>query len=230
MTAAPPETVVSVSRLDKRFETASGPLEILRDLSLELGQGENLAVVGPSGSGKSTLLHIVGTLDQPTSGKIRLLGKDVAALNEPGLADFRNRHIGFVFQEHHLMPQLSVLENVLVPCVPHGVSPAAVERARHLVDQVGLADRLDHRPGQLSGGERQRVAVARALVNEPAILLADEPTGSLDRQTAESVSQVLLELHQAGQQTLICVTHNDDLAERFQRQTRLDSGTLVETG
>ena len=176
--------------------------------------------MGPSGSGKSTLLHILGTLDRPTAGSVRLDGKDPFALSEPELADFRNRHIGFVFQDHHLLPQCSVLENVLIPTLVGREDPAKVEAwARQLLERVGLAERLDHRPAELSGGERQRVAVARALIQHPALLLADEPTGNLDRRTAQSVGQMLLDLHREQNTILVVVTHSAELARQFPAST-----------
>src|SRR5581483_85096 len=198
-----------VEHLSKDYPTRSGPLSVLRDVSLDLARGDALAVMGPSGSGKSTLLHILGTLDRPTAGSVHLDGKDPFALSEPELADFRNRHIGFVFQDHYLLPQCSVLENVLIPTlVSHEGRGEAEARARQLLERVGLAQRLDHRPAELSGGERQRVAVARALVRRPVLLLADEPTGNLDRRTARAVGQLLLELHREQHTILIIVTHS----------------------
>src|SRR5262245_5914236 len=170
---------LTVEHLTKDYPTRSGPLSVLRDVSLALDRGEALAVMGPSGSGKSTLLHILGTLDRPSAGDVRLDGKDPFALSEPQLADFRSRHIGFVFQDHYLLPQCSVLENVLIPTLVSHEDRGQVEAwARQLLERVGLAQRLDHRPAELSGGERQRVAVARALIQHPALVLADEPTGN----------------------------------------------------
>jgi len=189
-----------VDNVTKEFPTRAEPLVVLRGVSLELSGGENVAVLGPSGSGKSTLLHVVGTLDRPTSGKVTLDGQDPFQLDEPQLADFRNRKIGFVFQDHHLLPQLSVLENTLVPALARGKPDRETsERAEMLLDRVGLSDRLSHRPAELSGGEKQRVAVARALVQKPVLLLADEPTGNLDRSTAMTVGQMLLDLQQQAQ-------------------------------
>ncbi len=174
-----------VNNLGKDYPTRSGPLTVLRGVNLDLQRGNALAVMGPSGSGKSTLLHILGTLDRPTAGSVRLDGQDPFALSERALADFRNRHIGFIFQDHHLLPQCSVLENVLIPTLVSNGSPTEYRAfARQLLERVGLAARLDHRPAELSGGERQRVAVARSLVLKPALLLADEPTGNLDRTRA----------------------------------------------
>ena len=175
-------------------------------------------------------MNIIGALDWPTSGRVTLDGQCPAELDEPALAAFRNRRVGFVFQDHHLLPQCSVLENVLVPCIATGaVKPEAHQHARDLLDRVGLGDRLDHRPAELSGGQRQRTALARALVNRPALLLADEPTGNLDRSTAESVGQLLLELQAQEQMMLVVVTHSRRLAGRMSRQLELDEGRLKET-
>jgi lipoprotein-releasing system ATP-binding protein len=220
---------LAVSQLCKDYPTRSGPLAVLRGVDLELHRGEALAVMGPSGSGKSTLLHILGTLDRPTSGTVKIDGKDPFALSEPDLADFRNRHVGFIFQDHHLLPQCSVLENVLVPTlVSKGDRREAESWARQLLDKVGLAGRLDHRPAELSGGERQRVAVARALVQHPVLLLADEPTGNLDRRTAQQVGQLLLDLHRQEQTVLVVVTHSAELAKLFSRQREMAEGRLEE--
>jgi lipoprotein-releasing system ATP-binding protein len=216
-----------VAHLSKDYPTRSGPLSVLRDVSLELERGAALAVMGPSGSGKSTLLHILGTLDRPTAGTVRLDDRDPFALSEPQLADFRNRHIGFVFQDHYLLPQCSVLENVLVPTlVGHDGRGEAEKWARQLLERVGLKQRLDHRPAELSGGERQRVAVARALIHHPALVLADEPTGNLDRRTAQAVGQMLLELHREQQTILVVVTHSAELARQLPRQMEMGDGTL----
>jgi lipoprotein-releasing system ATP-binding protein len=199
----------------------------LQDVSLELSAGQNVAILGPSGSGKSTLLHIVGTLDAPTSGSVRLDGNDPFALAEPELAAFRNQRIGFVFQDHHLLPQCSVLENVLLPTIAKGpATPEEVDRARSLIARVGLEGRLTHRPAELSGGERQRAAVARALVNRPRLLLADEPTGNLDAKSAAGVAELLLELQAADAAMLIVVTHSQELAARLQGRLTLVDGRL----
>ncbi|HEV3262519.1 MAG TPA: ABC transporter ATP-binding protein [Gemmataceae bacterium] len=218
---------LQVSHLCKDYPTRSGSLSVLRDAAFEVQRGEALAVMGPSGSGKSTLLHILGTLDRPTTGSIRLEGKDPFALPERQLADFRNRHIGFVFQDHHLLPQCSVLENVLIPTLVGGDDQGDVEGwARQLLERVGLSGRLDHRPPELSGGERQRVAVARALIRHPVLLLADEPTGNLDRHTAQSVGELLLDLHRQEQTVLVVVTHSLELARNFPRQMDMIDGSL----
>ncbi len=217
-----------VDNVTKQFPTRAESLTVLRGVSLELSNGQNLAILGPSGSGKSTLLHIIGTLLEPTSGQITLDGHNPFSMDEPRLADFRNRKIGFVFQDHHLLPQCSVLENVLLPGIAHGrVDGALIERARSLLARVGLADRLEHRPAELSGGERQRVAVARALILRPMLLLADEPTGNLDRSTAAEVGQLLLELQREEQNMLIVVTHSLELASHLDRRLELDAGKLV---
>jgi lipoprotein-releasing system ATP-binding protein len=216
--------------LCKQYETRSEPLVVLRGASLALAPGENIAIVGPSGSGKSTLLYIIGTLERPTSGSVMIAGNDPFALDENRLADFRNRTLGFVFQDHHLLPQCSVLENVLVPTLADGKpQSSAADRARTLLDRVGLGGRLAHRPAELSGGERQRVAIARALVNRPALLLADEPTGNLDRTTAAVVSKLLLELCAAEQTMLVVVTHSQELAASMQRRYELNEGRLSAT-
>lgn len=213
--------------LTKQFSTRAEPLVVLQGITLELRAGENLAIVGPSGSGKSTLLSILGALDAPTSGRVVLDGQDPATLDEPALAAFRNQKIGFVFQDHHLLPQCSALENVLLPTIPRGpASQETIQRAEDLLKRVGLGDRLDHRPAELSGGERQRVALARALINRPLLLLADEPTGNLDRTTAERIGDLMLELQQQEQMMLITVTHSRRLATQMNRQLELDEGML----
>jgi lipoprotein-releasing system ATP-binding protein len=216
-----------VERLDKEFPTRSGPLAVLSGVSLSLEPGEALAVMGPSGSGKSTLLNILGTLDAPTRGMVAVDGVNPFALPEPELAAFRNRHVGFVFQDHHLLPQCTVLENVLVPTLVADGDRAAFEtEARRLLDRVGLSGRLDHRPAELSGGERQRAAIARALVRRPKLLLADEPTGNLDRKSAQGVGELLTELHRQAGATLLVVTHSPELAKLFPRRAEMNDGRL----
>lgn len=214
----------------KEYGTAAGPLRILENISLHVGRGESLAIIGPSGSGKSTLLQILGTLDHATRGRVTLAGEDITSLDERQLAVVRNRQIGFVFQSHHLLPQCTVLENVLVPTLAtrSATTTAAQQRALRLLARVGLQDRLDHRPSQLSGGERQRVAVVRALINQPQILLADEPTGALDPASAVNLGQLLIELNREEGVTLIVVTHSLELAGKMQRVLRLEDGRLVE--
>lgn len=217
-----------VEHIGKAFPTPGEPLRVLTDVSLTLRRGENLAILGPSGSGKSTLLSILGTLEPPTTGRVRLAGENPFELDEAALAHFRSRQIGFVFQEHHLLPQCTVLENVLIPFLADGVATHIDEQhAEQLLDRVGLAQRLDHRPAQLSGGERQRVAIARALVREPTLLLADEPTGNLDRTTAQAITELLLEMQSEANTILIVVTHSAALAAALGRRMELDAGQLL---
>jgi lipoprotein-releasing system ATP-binding protein len=223
------DAALSVQGLTKVYATPVGDLPILAGVDLSLAPGDAVAIVGPSGSGKSTLLYLIGLLDQPTSGTILIRGEQPQRLNPAGQATFRNRHIGFVFQDHHLLPQCTVLENVLIPTLASTPpAPDAEQRARELLQRVGLAQRLDHRPAQLSGGERQRVAVCRALMNQPLLLLADEPTGNLDRKSAHEVGALLLEVARERRAMLICVTHSQELAERFPRRYELVDGKLAE--
>ena len=226
-------SLLKLANVRKEYPSVSGAdrLCILDGISLEVQPGESLAIVGPSGSGKSTLLNIIGTLDHPSSGEVLLDGRNLAQLDEKATAEVRNRQIGFIFQAHHLLPQCTVLENVLIPTLAENssVQKAFEERARQLLERVGLKARLDHRPGELSGGERQRVAVVRALIMKPQLLLADEPTGALDRHSAESLAGLLIELNREEQVTLIVVTHALDLARRMQRMFTLNNGRL-ETG
>ncbi|MGD8897664.1 MAG: ABC transporter ATP-binding protein [Acidobacteriota bacterium] len=218
--------MLKVDTVSKQYETPRGPLPILSGISFSREPGQALCVMGPSGSGKSTLLHILGTLEPPTSGHVTLGERDPFGLPEPELAAFRNREIGFVFQEHFLLPQCSVLENVLTPTLVAGTNGDHESRARELLGRVGLGERLDHRPAELSGGERQRAALARALVLKPRLLLCDEPTGNLDAASAGAVADLLLELHHAEQAILIVVTHSAALAERFEDRRRLVEGRL----
>ena len=228
MTLASEQPELVVDRVRKEFPTRGEPLVVLREASLTLSAGQNAAIVGPSGSGKSTLLHIVGTLDAPSSGSVRLRGEDPFDLDEPRLAHFRNRNIGFVFQDHYLLPQLSVLENVLVPALAEGTpSRETVERAKELLGRVGLAERSEHRPAELSGGERQRAGVARALLLRPALLLADEPTGNLDRKNAAAIGALLIEMQRQERTMLLVVTHSGDLAAQLDRRYEIDDGRLV---
>jgi len=219
--------MLKVESIDKRFPTRTDDLVVLRDVSLELDVGDSAVIVGPSGSGKSTLLNILGTLEPPSEGSVLLDGCDPFSLPPRELARFRNRSVGLIFQDHHLLPQCSVLENVLVPALTERRAEDMPTRARELLEHVGLTDRLDHRPAELSGGERQRVAIARALINRPRLVLADEPTGNLDRKTAERVGQLLAQLHQEQELILVVVTHSEALAERFARKYELVDGTLV---
>lgn len=216
-----------VRGLIKDYAGAEGSLRILNGLDLDLSRGEAVVITGPSGSGKSTLLYILGTLDRPTAGEVRLLGQNPFGLDAAAQARFRNERIGFVFQDHHLLPQCTVLENVLIPTLPgKGADAVAESRARQLLERVGLSHRISHRPAQLSGGERQRVAVCRALINQPVLLLADEPTGNLDRRTAETVFELMLELNRERGTSLIVVTHDLGLAARMDRQLTLVNGRL----
>lgn len=222
-------TDLQIEHVAKSYPTAAEPLVVLRDVSFGLSAGENLAILGPSGCGKSTLLHIVGALDKPTGGGVRLKGQDPFSLSEKELAHFRNREIGFVFQDHYLLPQLTVMENVLLPLIAFGsVTDEGRERAKTLLDRVGLAARTGHVPSELSGGERGRAAIARALIAKPSLILADEPTGNLDRTTARSVSELLLQMQRDEGAMLITVTHSLDLAGLMQRRVQLDNGALQE--
>ena len=225
---------LSVENLRKEYPTPGDPLVILRDVSFSLNRGEALSIMGPSGSGKSTLLYIIGALEPPTSGTVSVNGQDPFSLDGAGVAAFRNRQVGFIFQDHHLLPQCSALENVLIPAMaaaPAHAGEDAGQRARQLLERVGLEGRLDHRPAELSGGERQRVAIARALINQPPLVLADEPTGNLDRRTAETVADLLLKLYQEENAMLVLVTHSLELAGRFpHRAELLDGGLVMETG
>jgi lipoprotein-releasing system ATP-binding protein len=223
--------VLIADHISKSYPTPRGELPILKDVSLEVDRGGAVAIMGPSGSGKSTLLYILGALDPPSAGTISLEGEDPFALDERAQAAFRNRRIGFVFQDHSLLPQCSVLENVLAPTL---VAPPDERdgrqdeaRARELLKQVGLADRLDHRPGELSGGEKQRAAIARALIREPLLVLCDEPTGNLDRASADNVAALLLDLHQRRQTILVVVTHSPVLADRFAVRYEMSEGRLI---
>jgi len=221
------EAFIQVDQLFKTYGNGAKKVEVLKGINLAVSQGDRVAIVGASGVGKTTLLHILGTLDQPTSGRVFYEGEDVFTLDERALAFFRNREIGFVFQFHHLLPEFSALENTLMPCLIQGLpKKEAASRAEAILTAVGLKDRLLHKPGELSGGEQQRVAVARAMVLEPKVLLADEPTGNLDTRTGESVFDLLQELNQVKGLTLIVVTHNSALASRMSRQIHLVDGRV----
>jgi lipoprotein-releasing system ATP-binding protein len=221
------EVTLKLSDVHKTFGSGERIVRVLNGITLELRGGQSLAVMGPSGSGKSTLLHLIGTLDQPTSGTIEINGKNPFALSEPDLAEFRNQGMGFVFQDHHLLPQYSVLENAMLPALAFKRNSADPQsRALSLLKRVGLEHRVHHYPAQLSGGESQRTAVARALMNEPSIILCDEPTGNLDHVNAESVAALLFELHQQENNLLIAVTHSQELAQKFQQRFELRDGNL----
>ncbi len=220
--------MLEVVNLSKEYPTPQGPLRILADVSLTLARGDAVSIMGPSGSGKSTLLYIAGALEPPTGGEVRLDGQNPFELRETKLAAFRNQKIGFIFQDHCLLPQCSVLENVLTPTLVAEIDKTeATARARKLLDKVGLSERLEHRPAELSGGEKQRVALARALMMKPLLLLADEPTGNLDHKAAETVASLLLELHKQQETILIVVTHSSELAARFPTQYELHEQHLV---
>ena len=218
--------LIQVDDVWKTYQVGQQEVHALRGLSVDIGQGEYTALMGPSGSGKSTLMNMLGCLDTPTSGRYRLAGEDVGTLDDDALADIRNRRIGFVFQTFNLMPRYTALENVALPLVYAGASRADREaRAREVLEQVGLADRMDHRPNELSGGQRQRVAVARALVNQPDLLLADEPTGNLDTKTSLEIMALFGEIHAAGN-TVVLVTHEEDIAAYAHRVVRLRDGVV----
>jgi lipoprotein-releasing system ATP-binding protein len=223
------EPLLKLEAITKRYEASPDSEPVLQGVDLTVNEGDCLAITGPSGSGKSTLLNIIGTLDRPTSGNVTLDGQNLLQLDDNSLAKLRNRNIGFVFQLHHLLPQCSVLENVLVPSIVNNDRRQdIVERAGRLLNYVGLSHRLSYRPGQLSGGERQRVAVVRALINNPALLLADEPTGSLDRHGAENLAKLLVDLNKEEKVTIILVTHAGELANQMNRTFNLQDGVLTE--
>lgn len=222
--------MIEASRVSKFYESPAGPVTVLRELDLKVAAGETAAIIGPSGSGKTTLLNLLGALDRPSSGSVAVDGVALESLDPAAAARFRNRSIGFIFQLHYLLPQCTLLENVLVPRLAGGweEDEASVRaRAIALLEQVGLQDRLEHRPWQLSGGEQLRVAIARALINQPKIILADEPTGSLDPATGERIAELLLGANRASRVALVVVTHNPGLAQRMQKTYRLEAGRLV---
>jgi lipoprotein-releasing system ATP-binding protein len=218
--------MLEAAQLSKSYSTSAGDLSVLRDVTFTLDAGDAACVMGPSGSGKSTLLYILGGLEPPSSGYVRLDAQDPYTLAPPALAAFRNRHVGFVFQDHCLLPQSTVLENVLIPTLVGDSADDAVEWAKHVLDQVGLSARLDHRPSELSGGEKQRAAIARALVRHPKLLLCDEPTGNLDADTAAVVADLLLRLHGEQRTIMVVVTHSAALAERFPRRWSMRGGVM----
>jgi lipoprotein-releasing system ATP-binding protein len=220
--------LIQVQQLFKSYGNGTKRVEVLKGVDLTFSQGERAAIVGASGVGKTTLLHILGTLDRPSTGKVLYEEKDIFSLNERDLSLFRNREVGFVFQFHHLLPEFNALENTMMPCLIQGIPKReAASRAEAVLTLVGLKERLSHKPGELSGGEQQRVAVARALVLEPKVLLADEPTGNLDTKAGESVFDLLQELNRIKRVTLIVVTHNLKLAEKLSRQIQLIDGKAL---
>lgn len=220
--------MLQATQLSKDYPTPQGPLPVLSEVSFNLSRGDAASIVGPSGSGKSTLLYVLGALEPPTRGSVTLDGQNPFELPEKKLASFRNSKVGFVFQDHCLLPQCSVLENVLTPTLVADTERNCTERARWLLEKVGLAERIDHRPAELSGGEKQRVALARALILEPTLLLCDEPTGNLDRNSTDTVASLLLQLHHDQNNILIVVTHNLELARRFPTRMELRDRQLVE--
>ncbi len=220
--------LIRVENLRKSFSKRGGSIEVLKGIDVSVARGETLGVVGVSGAGKTTFLQIIGTLDRATSGTVSYGGRELTVLPEDQLAAFRNRTIGFVFQFHHLLSEFTALENVMLPCLISGMGrPDAVRRANSLLSDVGLSERITHRIGELSGGEQQRVAICRALAMEPAVLLADEPTGNLDKETAGGVMQLMLDLNRRRGLTLVMVTHNEELAGRLHRIIRIDDGRVV---
>jgi lipoprotein-releasing system ATP-binding protein len=219
--------MLNANRLSKSYPTPAGELTVLRDVTLTLNAGDAACVMGPSGSGKSTLLYIIGGLEPPTGGSVQLDGTDPYALSADALAAFRNHDVGFVLQDHCLLPQCTVLENVLVPTLVGEADATAPARARALLDQVGLGSRLHHRPGELSGGEKQRAAIARALIRTPRLILCDEPTGNLDAETATTVADLLIALHAKQQAIMVLVTHSEALGSRFSRRWTMNRGVLT---
>ena len=219
--------LLEVTDVYKGFTKGTTWLDVLKGVTFEVGGGEMVAVVGPSGSGKSTLLHLIGALERPNGGTIRFAGQNIFQLSEPEQAAFRNRHVGFVFQFHHLLPELTAAENIMLPgLIARRERRDVIREATELLATMGLAERMEHRPGELSGGEQQRVAIARALMNHPDLVLADEPTGNLDRQSGEAIQGLLRSLNQKRQQTFIVVTHNEAFAKALDRTVRLIDGKL----
>ncbi|MCP4271282.1 MAG: lipoprotein-releasing ABC transporter ATP-binding protein LolD [Gammaproteobacteria bacterium] len=219
--------IIQCKQLAKTYDDGASKVEVLNHLDLEVYKGERLAIIGQSGSGKSTLLHLIGALDQATSGNVMIHGTDIHKLNAKKQGEFRNRHLGFVYQFHHLLAEFTALENVAMPLLIRGITPAdAVRKSLELIERVGLADRQSHKPGELSGGERQRISLARALVTEPDCVLADEPTGNLDQQTADETYDLMMSLNKSLDISFVIVTHDRKLATRMNRTLRLIDGRL----
>ncbi len=223
------DVIISCQQLSKTYDDGASKVDVLTALDLQVHKGERLAIIGQSGSGKSTLLHLIGALEQPSSGDVIIHGTDVHQLNARKQGDFRNQHLGFVYQFHHLLSEFTALENVAMPLLIRGVEPAkAIIKSQELIDRVGLSERQDHKPGELSGGERQRISLARALVTEPDCVLADEPTGNLDQQTADETYDLIMELNKSSGISFIIVTHDRKLATRMDRTLQLINGHLEE--
>ncbi|WP_370388968.1 lipoprotein-releasing ABC transporter ATP-binding protein LolD [Snodgrassella alvi] len=223
-----PEYVIECEHVSKTYDDGHLQVSVLDDLNFKIGSGRSISVVGASGSGKSTLLHLLGGLDTPSSGSIRLMGRDITELSQKAIGQLRNQYLGFVYQFHHLLPEFTSLENVMMPLlIGHMPKAQAEEQARAMLDKVGLKQRLAHRPGELSGGERQRAAIARALVTHPACILADEPTGNLDRKNASNVLDMMLDLQHELGTSLVVVTHDDELAVRFDEVLTVSDGKLI---
>ncbi|WP_434779422.1 lipoprotein-releasing ABC transporter ATP-binding protein LolD [Neisseria sp. Ec49-e6-T10] len=219
--------ILEAYELSKTYQDGTLKVDVLKDLNINIHENESVAIVGASGSGKSTLLHLLGGLDKPTSGNIKLMGQDIGLLSQNKLSQLRNQYLGFVYQFHHLLPEFSALENVMMPLLIRKMDKGqAKEEAINMLGKVGLAQRIEHRPSELSGGERQRAAIARALVTQPACVLADEPTGNLDRKNAEKIIELMLDLKEEHKASLIVVTHDDQLAKRFERRMAMDEGQL----
>jgi len=223
------EALVQVRSLTKHFVLEGHRIDVLRGIDVDIAEGERVSIIGPSGSGKSTFLHVVGTLDRPSSGSVRIGGRELSEMGSRALASFRNETIGFVFQFHHLLPEFSAVENVAMPAKIRRVPAAEADRrGRAMLERVGLGHRIHHRPGELSGGEQQRVSIARALVMEPVLLLADEPTGNLDERSAEGIHELLDEMNAELGLTVVLVTHRSELAQRMPRQLRMQDGKLID--
>lgn len=219
--------MIDIKDVYKSYENGPQKVDVIKGISLQVNQAEVVVIMGPSGVGKSTLLHLIGALDLPTSGEIKIADQNIHTLRNDSLARFRNDSIGFVFQFHHLLPEFTALENILIPAMMYGkLSVEKEEYAKHILDEVGLSHRLNHKPRELSGGEQQRVAVGRALVNQPKVILADEPTGNLDKKSGESLYSLLLDLNKKLKQTLIIVTHNENMTSQASRVIEMDDGKI----